>query len=160
MARATNGGLRYYVCRTKTVPRYVQPEPPCRSRHIPAQQLEDLMWQDLCALVGHPEHIAFALERAHGRYWFPQELQARQEALRKGRVNLDTQVDRLTQAYLAEIILLEEYQRRRRSLKEKIQVLEAQITQLEAQVDRRAEGAGLASSMAAFCQRVQASLHG
>jgi site-specific DNA recombinase len=156
LARTTNGGLRYYVCRTKTVPRYGQPRPPCRSRHIPAQQLEDLVWQDLCALLRHPDQMAYALERAHGRHWLPQELQARQEALRKGRANLETQMDRLTQAYLAAMIPLEEYQRRRRSLEEKIQALEAQITQLEAQVDRRAEVAGLTSSIDAFCQRVQA----
>jgi site-specific DNA recombinase len=98
------------------------------------------------------------LERAHGRHWLPQELQARQEALRKGRANLDTQMDRLTQAYLAAIIPLEEYQRRRRSLEERIQALETQMTQLEAQVDRRAEVVGLVSSIEAFCQRVQASL--
>jgi site-specific DNA recombinase len=158
IARTTNGGLRYYACRTKTVPRYGQPEQPCRTRYIPAQQLEDLVWHDLCALLRHPEHIAYALERAHGRHWLPQELQARQEALRKGRGHLHTQMDRLTQAYLAAIIPLEEYQRRRRSLEEKIQALEAQMTQLEAQVDRHAEVAGLASSIAAFCQRVQASL--
>jgi site-specific DNA recombinase len=158
VARTTNGGLRYYVCRTKTVPRYGQPGQPCRSRHIPAQQLEDLVWQDLCALLRHPEHMAYALARAYGRHWLPQELQARQEALRKGRVSLDTQIDRLTQAYLATIIPLEEYQRRRKSLEEQIQALEAQITQLEAQVDRQAEVAGLASSIAAFCQRVQAGL--
>jgi site-specific DNA recombinase len=158
IARTTNGGLRYYVCRTKTVPRYGQPEQSCRTRYIPAQQLEDLVWQDLCALLRHPEHMAYALERAHGRHWLPQELQARQEVLRKGRGHLDTQMDRLTQAYLAAIIPLEEYQRRRRSLEEKIQALEAQITQLEAQVDRHAEVAGLASSIAAFCQRVQTSI--
>jgi site-specific DNA recombinase len=158
MARTTNDGLRYYVCRTKTVPRYGQPRPLCRSRHIPAQQLEDLVWQDLCALLRHPDQIAYALERAHGRHWLPQELQARQEARRKGRANLETQLDRLTQAYLAAIIPLEEYHRRRRSLEEKIQALEAQITPLEAQVDRQAKVAGLTSSIAAFCQRVQASL--
>jgi site-specific DNA recombinase len=158
IARTTNGGLRYYVCRTKAVPRYGQSGAPCRSRYIPGQQLEDLVWQDLCALLKHPEHIAYALERAHGRHWLPQELQARQEALRKGRANLDTQIDRLTQAYLAAIIPLEEYQRRRRSLEERIQALETQITQLEAQVDRRAEVVGLVSSIEAFCQRVQASL--
>jgi site-specific DNA recombinase len=158
IARTTNGGLRYSVCRTKAVPRYAQPGQPCRSRHIPAQQLEDLVWQDLCALMRDPQHIAYALERAHGRHWLPQELQARQEVLRKGRGNLDTQVDRLTQAYLAEIIPLEEYQRRRRSLEEGIQALDTQMTQLEAQVDRHAEVTGLASSIDAFCQRVQASL--
>jgi site-specific DNA recombinase len=51
---------------------------------------------------------------------FPQELQARQEALSKARANLEAQIDRLTQAYLAAIIPLEEYQRRRRSFEEKI----------------------------------------
>jgi site-specific DNA recombinase len=87
IARTTNGGLRYDVCRTKAVPRYGQSGAPCRSRYIPAQQLEDLVWQDLCALLKHPEHIAYASERAHGRHWLPQELRARQEALRKGRAN-------------------------------------------------------------------------
>jgi hypothetical protein len=43
--------------------------------------------------------MAYALERAHGHHGLPQELQARQEALRNGRVHLDTQVDRLTPAY-------------------------------------------------------------
>jgi site-specific DNA recombinase len=158
IARTTNGGLRYYVCRTKVVPRYAQPGQPCRSRHIPAQQLEDLVWADLCALLRHPAQIAYALERAHGGHWLPQELQARKEVLRKGRVTLETQIDRLTQAYLAEMMPLEEYQRRRRTLEEKMQALEAQMTQLEAHVDRQAAVAGLMTSIEAFCQRVQTGL--
>src|SRR5215831_98290 len=124
IARTTNGGLRYYVCRTKVVPRYAQSGQACRSRHIPAQQLEDVVWHDLCALLRHPAQIAYALERAYGGHWLPQELQARKEALRKGRVTLETQIDRLTQAYLADIIPLAEYQRRRRALEEKMQVLD------------------------------------
>jgi site-specific DNA recombinase len=159
IARTANGGLRYYVCRTKVVPRYAQPGQPCRSRHIPAQQLEDLVWHDLCALLRHPEQIAYALERAHGGHWLPQELQARKEVLRKGQVTLETQIDRLTQAYLAEIIPLAEYQQRRRTLEEKIQAVSTQITQLEAQVDRQAAVAGLLIPIEAFCQRVQAGLH-
>jgi site-specific DNA recombinase len=124
MARTTHGGLRYYVCRTKGVPRYAQSGQACRSRHIPAQQLEDVVWHDLGALLRHPAQIAYALERADGGHWLPQELQARKEALRKGRVTLETQIDRLTQAYLADIIPLAEYQRRRRALEEKMQVLD------------------------------------
>jgi site-specific DNA recombinase len=158
IARTTNGGLRYDVCRTKTVPRYAQPGQPCRLRHIRAQPLEDLVWQDLCALLKYLEQMAYALERGHGRYWLPQALQAPQEALSKGRAHLDTQMDRLTQAYLAAIIPLEEYQRRRRSLEEKIRAWAAQITQLDTQVDRQAKVAELTSSIGAFCQRVQASL--
>jgi len=160
MARTTHGGLRYYVCRTKGVPRYAQSGQACRSRHIPAQQLEDVVWHDLGALLRHPAQIAYALERADGGHWLPQELQARKEALRKGRVTLETQIDRLTQAYLADIIPLAEYQRRRRALEEKMQVLDTQSTQLAAQVDRQAEVTGLMTSIEAFCQRVQAGLHG
>ncbi len=52
-----------------------------------------------------------------------------------------------------------EYQRRRRTLEEKIQALETQITQLEDQADRQAEVAGLLISIEAFCQRVRAGLH-
>jgi site-specific DNA recombinase len=73
--------------------------------------------------------MAYALERAHGGHWLPQELQARREALRKGRVTLETPIERLTQADLAEMIPLAEYQRRRRTLEENIPALEPQITQ-------------------------------
>jgi site-specific DNA recombinase len=88
----------------------------------------------------------------------PQELQSRKEALRKGQGTLETQIDRLTQTCLAEIIPLAEYQRRQRTMEEKKQAVASQNTQLEAQVDRHMEGAGLAYSMAAFCQRVQAGI--
>ena len=75
-----------------------------------------VVWHDLCALLRHPAQIAYALERAYGGHWLPQELQARKEALRKGRVTLETQIDRLTQAYLADIIPLAEYQLRQAGL--------------------------------------------
>jgi site-specific DNA recombinase len=98
VARTTHGGRRYEGCRTQAVPRDAPPGPPCRSRHIPAPQLEDLVWHDLCELLSPPEPMAYALERAHGGYWLPPEVQARKEARRKGRVHLDTQVERLIQA--------------------------------------------------------------
>jgi site-specific DNA recombinase len=70
----------------------------------------------------HPEIIAHALERAHGGHWLPQELQARRENLRKGRVSLEHQLDRLSEAYLQGVMDLTEYQRRRRELEQKAQL--------------------------------------
>jgi hypothetical protein len=52
------------------------------TRYSPADQLDALVWQDLCALLAHPAWIGYALERAHGGHWLPQELQARKETLR------------------------------------------------------------------------------
>ena len=51
------------------------------------------------ALLAHPESIVYALERAHGGHWLPQELQARKDALRKGQGSLTHQLERLTEAY-------------------------------------------------------------
>ena len=73
----------------------------------------------------------------------PQELQARREGLRRGKASLTQQLDRLTEAYLAGVVLLEEYRRRRSDLESRLQVLEQQQCQLVAQVDRRQELAGL-----------------
>ena len=50
---------------------------------IPAAQLDELVWQDLCQVLSHPDLITAALERAQGGAWLPQELQARRENLRK-----------------------------------------------------------------------------
>ena len=54
----------------------------CRSRFIPAGQLDELVWKDLCEVLTHPQTIAEALQRAQGGQWLPQELQARRENLR------------------------------------------------------------------------------
>jgi site-specific DNA recombinase len=135
IARTPIHGHSYYMCRCAVQPLYSQHDQRCEARYSPADQLEALVWQDLCDLLAHPEWIAYALERAHGGHWLPQELQSRREALHKASVRLSNQLDRLTQAYLQEVIPLAEYQRRRHDLEQKQQGLQTQQQQLEAQVD-------------------------
>jgi site-specific DNA recombinase len=158
IARTTKHGHSYYVCRCAAQPLYSQHDQRCPARYSPAQQLDQLVWQDLCDLLTHPEWIAYALERAHGGHWLPQELQARTEALRKGQRNLAHQLERLTEAYLQGVIPLAEYQRRRQELEQKSQALATQEKQLAAQVDRQGQLAEMVQSIEAFCQRVQAGL--
>jgi site-specific DNA recombinase len=73
-------------------------------------------------------------------------------------VHLVQQLDRLTEAYLANVIPLAEYQRRRHDLEQRIQALDTQAQQLEASADRQAELAAFVTSIADFCQRVQQGL--
>jgi site-specific DNA recombinase len=153
--REKTGGYRYYVCHTKTEGTVAQR---CRARYIPAQQLDAVVWQDLCDLLTHPEHIAQALTRAQAGTWLPQELQARREQLRQGRVSLEGQLERLTDAYQGGILPLEEYQRRRRAVEQNRQVMERQAEQLLAQVDRHQELAGMIISIEGLCQRVSSGL--
>ena len=114
IARTTNGGLHYYVCRCQAQPIYSQHDQPCRARCIPAQQLDVLVWDDLCQFMTQPDYIIDALQRAGGGQWLPQDLQSRKQTLRKAQIEISRQLERLTEAYLISIIPLAEYQRRKR----------------------------------------------
>jgi site-specific DNA recombinase len=157
-ARQVQPDHRYYICTGKARSIQRRQEEKCPSRFIPAGQLDELVWQDLCALLTHPEIIAQGLARAHGGQWLPQELQARRENLRKGQSSLQNQIERLTEAYLSGVIPLSEYQRRRSELEQNRQALEQQQQRLQDQVASQAEVAGLAASAEDFCRRVQQSL--
>ena len=133
-------------------------EEKCPSRYAPAEQLDEIVWKDLCEVLSHPESITEALRRAHGGQWLPQELKARQENLRRGRSALGRQLERLTEAYLGEVIPLAEYQRRRKDLEQREEALASQERQLQAQSRQRMELAGVAGSIEDFCRRVRGGL--
>src|SRR6195952_1053081 len=150
LARTTAHRYRYYSCTGKLPALFSHREQKCLSRRSPAERLDELVWTDLCELLTHPEQVSQALARAHGGQWLPQELQARQERFRRGQVSLGQQLERLTEAYLAGVVLLEEYRRRRSDLERRQQQLEEQVTRLEAQADRQKELAGLSRAVATF----------
>jgi site-specific DNA recombinase len=158
ISRTTNGGRSYYACRCLAQPLYSGNDKRCRSRYIPADQLDHIVWSDICQLVSQPDAIVTALQRAHDGHWLPQQLQARREALRKSQATLRQQVERLTEAYLAGIVHLSEYQRRRHELDTRDAGLEQQAKELGAQVDRQKETSQMAASIEDFCRRIQAGL--
>jgi site-specific DNA recombinase len=95
------------------------------------------------------------VERAHGGHWWPQEFQARKETLRRAQTAWAHQRERLTAAYLREVIPLAEYQRRRQDLEQQQHAVAAQAAQREAQGDRQGKLAGMVPAMEEFCQRVR-----
>jgi site-specific DNA recombinase len=156
--RRLQTGHMYYVCAAKGNPIHTRKAEKCASRFSPAQQLDDVVWRDLCDVLTHPAQLNQALERAHQGHWLPQELQARREQVQQAQHRLAQQLERLTEAYLGAVMALPEYQRRRQELEQKLQALRTQADQLLMQVDRQKELAGIQDSVAAFCQRVQAGL--
>jgi hypothetical protein len=146
------------VCSGKFSKAHTTPEERCPSRYAPAEQLDEIVWKDICEVLTHPESITDALRRAHGGEWLPQELKARQENLRQGRAALGRQLERLTEAYLGEVIPLAEYQRRREDLEQRDESLASQERQLQAQSRQRMQLAGVAGSIEDFCERVSGGL--
>jgi site-specific DNA recombinase len=156
--RALPSGRTYYVCTGKNLQVRQRTGAYCHSRLIPAGALDELVWKDLLELLRSPGQVATALRRAAGGCWLPQELQARQENLRRGRASLAQQLERLTEAYLSGVVPLAEYQRRRADLERRDTALAAQQEQLSGEASRVHEVAGLAVSAETFARRVSAGL--
>ncbi len=154
-ARTTWDGRSYYVCRGHNA---VVPEHRCRTRHVPAAQLEELVWEDLCKVLIHPEHITNALGRAYGGEWVPQELKARLKTVGKAITQLERQKRRLLDAYVGGVLELPEFERKRKELDGRSEALLAQKRQLEASANERIELAKIADSIERFCKQVRSGL--
>ncbi len=156
--RCSPGGYAYYVCLGRSQPGVSHRDEKCYARYIPAEQLDEAVWQDVCEVLTHPESITSAFQQAQGGHWLPQALQARRENLRKARVSVEQQLERLTDAYLAKVLELDEYKRRHQELEQRLQSIAGQVRHLETDVQRHDELAAIAQSIEAFCQRVQHGL--
>jgi site-specific DNA recombinase len=156
--RRTQAGYRYYLCRGRTDALRVAQGQRCSARYIPAEQLDQLVWADLCALLCDPAQVAHALQRARGGAWLPQELQARQTTIRQALGQLERQQQRLLDAYLAEVVALAELERKRQELDRRRATLLTQQRQLDAVAQQRLELQAVADGIEAFCRTVRAGL--
>jgi site-specific DNA recombinase len=154
-ARTSWDGRSYYVCRGHSE---IVAEQRCRARHAPGARLEELVWEDLCEVLTHPEHAKHALRRAHGGEWLPQELKARLENVGKALAHTERQRERLLEAYLGGVLELAELERKRKELEGRTDALLAQERQLEASARERTKLAEIADSIEEFCEQVRAGL--
>src|SRR5512132_2682606 len=144
---ATDTRYRYYRCRGKMAEVSSGRSSCCPARFIPATQLDELVWADLCAVLQQPELVAQALERAHSGAWVPQELRRRQATLRQVRASVTRQRQRLLEAYLAEVIDLACFQRQDRGLAGQQADLLAREREVAAQGERLVQVSAIAQSM-------------
>src|SRR5215211_2764200 len=143
---ATDTRYRYYRCLGKQARVSSGRSRCCAARFIPATQLDELVWADLCAVLQHPELVAQALERAHSGAWVPQELRRRQASLRSVRASVARQRQRLLEAYLAEVIDLACFQRQDRGLAGREADLLAREREVAAQGERLVQVSAIAQS--------------
>lgn len=65
---------RYYICAGKKKRFRTGEGENCPSRYAPAEQLDEVVWRDLCEVLTHPESITDALRRAHGGHGYHRSL--------------------------------------------------------------------------------------
>jgi site-specific DNA recombinase len=158
MGRCLHPGYDYYVCRGRTEALRAATGERCIARYTPASALDELVWQDLCQVLAEPTLITHELERAHRGEWLPQALQARRKTIQDALAQLDRQQRRLLDAYLAEIIGRDEFERKRQEVQQTQNGLTQQLRQLDAQAQRQIDVAKLAEGITTFCQRIHPTL--
>jgi site-specific DNA recombinase len=156
--RLVHPGYPYYVCRGRTDALRAAQGERCIARYAPAESLDQLVWQDLCALLTDPTLITHELERAQAGEWLPQALQARRQSIQDALAQLERQQARLLAVYLAEVIGQDEFERKRQELTKTQNGLTLQLRQLEAQAQKDLDTARLATHVQDFCQRIQPTL--
>lgn len=125
---------------------------------MPSQALDELVWQDLCCIVADPNLITHELERAQAGEWLPQALQAKRNTVRQALARLKRQQDRLLEVYLAEIIMRDEFERKRQELTQTQNGLQQQLRQLEHKAKKQLETLTLANNIKEFCQRIRSTM--
>jgi site-specific DNA recombinase len=155
---ATDTRYRYYRCRGKMARVSSGRASGCPARFIPATQLDELVWADLCAVLQRPELVAQALERAHSGAWVPQELRRRQATLRQVRASVARQRQRLLEAYLAEVIDLACLQQQDQSLAGQEADLLAREREVAAQGERLVQVSAIAQSMTQVLKQLRVGL--
>jgi len=155
----TPSGQSYYVCHGRSTALRMAQGQRCTARSIPGRALDDLVWDDLRAVLLEPEHLATALRRAHGGQWLPQELQARHARLRQALTQLDSAQQRLLDAYLAGVLTLSLFECKQRELTRRQEALQSQQRHLDAVAQQHITLSAAAASLEAICGQVQDGLH-
>ncbi len=157
-ARTTPRGYDYYVCRGRTDKLRISEGRRCTTRYVPAEQLDELVWEDLREVLMDREQVAAALERAQAGAWLPQELQSRRANIGQAMAGIERQQERLLEAYLGEVLQMPEFERKRRELDSRMETLRAQQEQVDALARQRVELRKVADSIEEFCRQVRSGL--
>ena len=154
------GAYHYYICSGRSDTLRTAKGERCTARYIPAGKLDVLVWQDLCNILADPDLITQELKRAQAGEWLPQALHAQRKTIRQALARLERQQNRLLEVFLAEIIMREEFERKRQELEQTKNGLEQQLRQLDLQAQQQMDTLELAKNIQAFCQRIQPTLSG
>lgn len=133
-----NGRYAYYRCRgmDTLINRHVAEA--CHARQVPTDRLDAAVWADVCAVLTEPTVLNEALTRAQRGWLTVDERSARRQDLQRRQHEVQRQIQRLIDAYTAEIIDLEELRARRAKLEERLATLRRegqQVAAEEAQVE-------------------------
>jgi site-specific DNA recombinase len=155
-----HGPYAYYQCKGADTLILRGRAEPCRARRLPTARLDELVWADLCQVLTEPQVLDEAVRRARQGWLSSDERQARRQDLRRRQGEIERQIQRLIDAYTAEVLTLDELRLRRGKLAERLATLQREEQQVAAEAVKSDQLQAIAGQMEAFRARIAQGLDG
>jgi site-specific DNA recombinase len=152
------GRYTYYVCNGHQSRVYTGRLRSCTVRSMRTERLDSLVWEDVCRVLSSPQIITEALRKAHAGELVQDDGHERTRQLQRARQKVERQIERLVDAFTAEVLTLEELKVRRAGLQERLRLLTQQERELRLQHRQQVRLAELSANVEELCQTVRAGL--
>lgn len=153
-----HGPYAYYQCKGADTLILRGRAEPCRARRLPTARLDELVWSDLRQVLTEPQVLDEAVRRAQQGWLSSDERQARRQDLRRREGEIARQIQRLIDAYTAEVLTLDELRLRRGKLEERLATLQREEQQVTAETVKSDQLQAIAGQVEAFRARIAQGL--
>jgi site-specific DNA recombinase len=153
------GRHAYYICNGHLSRIQTGRAQSCSVRAIRVDRLDPLVWEDVCHLLSTPQIITEALRRVQAGELLQDDTSERLHQLRQARGKAQRQIERLVEAFTAEVLTLEELKTRRSGLQERIRGLTQQERELRLHQHQQLRLTELCANIEDLCQAISAGLH-
>jgi site-specific DNA recombinase len=154
----TNERYGYYHCKgSDTLVQRRRPEP-CHAPQVRADHLDHLVWEDVCRLLLAPDILQAALEHTQQQGLDSDARLARRHDLQRQDATIQQQIQRLIDAYTAQVLTLDELRERRTQLEARRASVERERHELEAATQQEVQLATVATQLEQFRSVIAAGL--
>jgi site-specific DNA recombinase len=127
----------------------------CDNRPVRQELLDEVVWQAVVHLLGHPELIESEIERRLAAAREANPNKRREEALRREMTRTQKSMERLVTAYQETLLSLEELRARLPELRRREQAAQAELQSIVDQTNNRAAYLRLTETLSTFLDRLR-----
>jgi site-specific DNA recombinase len=153
-----NGRYAYYRCKGMDVLISRGRTEACHARQVATARLDALVWADLCRVLTEPMLLDEAMRRVQQGWLSSDERLAQRQDLRRRQAELEQRIQRLVDAYAAEVLTLDELRQRRVHLEERLAMLRREEKELAHLAVKEEQLAQIAGQVESFRARVSQGL--
>ena len=150
-------GRRHYHC-SRNDPLATASGTRCGAGWVPAEPLEDAVWQAVVGALQQPQVLADEYRRRMAKADVPDAIESERKQGEIALQRLKAQQDRMTDAYMNEALELPDYKAQMEKLREHRQQVERRLAELEHRAESQVRGEDALERLETFCETMARGL--